>query len=151
MFTVVQLPTFVKVKIKLHIHILLAFLILVSNTGLSFNVHYCKGKVSSVSLAYKADMPCGKAKETKKKSCCASKVKGKSCCKNNIVKLQDQNDNVLVKSLQLNLGEFVAINQWKPLVYLLKPEILQPHKLAFYCGLHPPPLFKLYCSYIFYA
>jgi len=49
---------------KKHINILLAMLILVSNVGLAFNVHYCEGKISGISFNYKVEEPCVEVKPT---------------------------------------------------------------------------------------
>ena len=140
-------------KFNKHIGILLTFLILASNMGFALNVHYCHGEVSSVSLAYKADAPCGanEKKETKK-SCCAAKENSKKCCKNNLVKLKnDKADNIIVKSLQLDLSAFYTVEDWKPVTFTTEEPILTAQNPSFYCEAHAPPLFKLYCQYIFYA
>jgi hypothetical protein len=140
-------------KLNRHISILLAFLILASNVGLALNVHYCKDKVSSVTLAYRLEEPCNDHHKKETKSCCAAAEEShKSCCKNDIVKLQDNSDNIIVKSLQLDLGAFCAINsEWNPSQFAYHAPALSQQTPSFYCEAHAPPLFKLYCRYIFYA
>lgn len=139
-------------KINKYINSILACLILLSNMGLAFNVHYCKDKISSVKLVYKADEPCAKPQKSTSHSCCAKKgTSHKKCCKNNIVKLQDTNDNIIVKSLQLNLDLFVQAAQWQPMVFNGNVPVKTAHEPAFYCKNHAPPLYKLYCRYILYA
>jgi len=147
-------------RLNRHISILLTILILASNVGLAFNVHYCGDKVSSISLAYKVEEPCNdhhKKKshkhDTRQKACCASTTdKHESCCKNDFVKLEDKSEGkVIVKSLQLDLGTFCEINEWKPAqFYTLAPVVITENP-SFYCESHAPPLFKLYCRYILYA
>ncbi len=139
-------------KINKHINILLACLILLSNMGLAFNVHYCKDEISSVKLVYKVNEPCAKPAKSKSHSCCAGAGEShKKCCKNNIVKLQDTNDNIIVKSLQLNLDAFIPAIQWQPLVFNSSVPVKLHQEPAFYCKNHAPPLYKLYCRYILYA
>lgn len=141
-------------KFNKHIGILLTFLILASNMGFALNVHYCHGEVSSVSLAYKADVPCGtkQKKETKKGCCAAAGESHKKCCKNNLVKLQDDSqDNIIVKSLQLDLSAFYTVEAWKPAQPSAEVPAITSQTPSFYCEAHAPPLFKLYCQYIFYA
>lgn len=138
---------------------LLSVLILVSNIGLALNVHYCMGQVSSVSLAYKAVEPVEEQhlhkndKHSHKKGCCTAAVdEQKSCCDNDIVKLQDKNDGkVIVKSFQIDLGAFVAVSDWKTVQFYTQLPAEAQQISSFYCEANEPPLFKLYCQYIFYA
>jgi hypothetical protein len=106
--------------------------------------------VSGISLTYKADH-C--EKKAMPKSCCAKAAKAdKKCCKSQIVKLQDKTDQVLVKSLTIDLGAFYPVADWKPtqLQYNEAPFAVKENP-SFYCDSHAPPLFKLYCQYILYA
>lgn len=139
-------------KINKHISILIAFLILVSNVGFAINVHYCKDKISSVTLAYKIEDSCDNHhKESEKKCCAASGESHESCCTDDIVKLQDNTDNVIVKSFQLDLAQFCTINEWKSLISFTEAYRIKRDIPSFYWETNAPPLFKLYCSYIFYA
>lgn len=140
-------------KFNKHISILLTFLILASNMGFAFNVHYCHGEVSSVSFAYKIEEPCNDHHEQEAKSCCAAAGDShKKCCKNDLVKLQDDSqDNIIVKSLQLDLSAFYAVEEWKPVMVSAEAPLFLTATPSFYCEAHAPPLFKLYCQYIFYA
>lgn len=141
-------------KINRHISILLTFLILASNMGMALNVHYCEGEVSSVSLAYKQEESCGSQHKETADSCCAAIAENhKSCCENDLVKLHDDHstDNIIVKSLQLDLVAFYIANEWKPSRFSAEAPLLTLQNPSFYCESHAPPLFKLYCQYIFYA
>jgi len=133
-----------------HISIILTLLILFSNIGLALNVHYCHNMVSGVTLAYKAGH-CKKKAEPK--SCCAMAARAdKKCCKSHVVKLQDKTDQVLVKSLALDLGTFYPVADWNPSQILsCETPLTIKENPSFYCDSHAPPLFKLYCQYIFYA
>lgn len=141
-------------KFKSYISVLLTTLLLVSNMGLVLNVHYCKGNVSDVSLTYRQDESCTSHEMAAAKSCCAAKGEShKECCDNDIVKLKDSNasDNILVKSLQLDLNVFCAVNEWKPLQFFKTVHTTQKDVPSFYAEANAPPLFKLYCQYILYA
>jgi hypothetical protein len=116
------------------------------------------GEVSSVSLAYKLQEPDNehhlhKHHKTDKKTCCkAINNDHKSCCDNNLVKLQDNSDGkVIVKSLQLDLGAYCAVNEWIPVRFFEHVPQHAQQQASFYCEANAPPLFKLYCQYIFYA
>ena len=121
--------------------------------GFALNVHYCHNEISSVSLAYKQDAPCAAVKVKKEtKGCCAAKESGKKCCKDHFVKLKsDKGDNVIVKSLQLDLSAFYTVEGWKPSPAYADAVFSAKETPSFYCEAHAPPLFKLYCQYIFYA
>jgi len=55
---------------KKQICLFLAFFLLVSNSGLAFNVHFCKGKIASVSSVFSKEEVC-KMLIVKEKACCA--------------------------------------------------------------------------------
>nr|WP_177729991.1 hypothetical protein [Flavobacterium inviolabile] len=139
-------------KINRHISLLLAMLILVSNVGLAFNVHYCGGEIASVSLAYKSEVPCVKIAE-EENSCCAATGKKDDCCSNSKVDLKkNTTDNIIVKSFQLDLGAFTFADSWKPeITEAVETAVVNSDAPSFYCDSNAPPLFKLYCQYIFYA
>lgn len=135
-----------------HISIVLTLLILASNMGFAINVHYCHDEVSSVSIAYKLEEAC--SHEGDSKSCCASAAKDdhKPCCKNDLVELQDDKaDNIIVKSLQLDLVAFCPAEEWEPAMFYAAAPLSVQQDPSFYCEANAPPLFKLYCQYIFYA
>jgi hypothetical protein len=114
----------------------LAILLLVSNIGLAFNVHYCGGKIATVSVRAHDNII------SSEKSCCAKKVIDKdSCCKNKTV----------LKAY--SFAPYIAY-----LVPEIKKEIVATHATfisqaisTYYFDAHAPPLFKLYHQFIFYA
>jgi hypothetical protein len=143
-------------NIRKHISIILSSLVLFANVGLALNVHYCHNKVTAVSFAYKVLQPVNEHHHThdghEKKSCCGKKESHKKCCKDDVVKLQDSTDHAIVKSLQLDLGAFCAINEWKPIqFYAVENQPAKKENPSFYCDSNAPPLYKLYCQYILYA
>lgn len=138
-------------KLSKHISILLASLLLFSNIGLALNVHYCHGEVAAVSFTYKLQEPCAEDEAEKPDSCCKAADGHKSCCDNDLVKLQDDTDNILVKSIQLDLGAFCTADEWKPAAFYTPALLVTDNNPSFYCEANAPPLFKLYCRYIFYA
>ena len=145
---------FAIMKLKRHIGILLSALILFSSIGLALNVHYCHGTVSAVSLSYRLKDACNdQAPKKDKKGCCAAAGKShKSCCKNDVVKLQDNGDRTLVKSLQLDLAAFYVANVYNPLQLFYSPAAKQKKENpSFYAQSNAPPLYKLYCQYVLYA
>jgi hypothetical protein len=67
---------------------ILALIYLVTSTGAAVNIHYCMGKVASVSLSHDKDEACGK---------CGMKTKG-GCCKDEFksVKIKDSHKQAAV-------------------------------------------------------
>ena len=130
-----------------HISVVLASLVLLANLGLSFAVHYCKDEIASVSFQYQEDEPY--VEEVK--SCCAKEDSHDSCCSNKLIKVEKKTDDILVKTLQLDLEQAVFVADWKPNFVTFESENFVSNEVAFYCDSHAPPLYKLYCQLIFYA
>lgn len=130
-----------------HISIVLASLVLLANLGLSFAVHYCGDEIASVSFQYQEDEPC--VEEVK--SCCAAADSHDSCCSNKVIKVEKKTDNILVKTLQLDLEPTVFTVDWKPNFIVFESENIILNEVDFYCDSHAPPLYKLYCQLVFYA
>ena len=130
-----------------HISIVLAALILLANLGLSFAVHYCKDEIASVSFQYQEDEPCVE----EAKSCCAKEDSHDSCCSNKLIKVEKKTDDILVKTLQLDLEPTVFVADWKPNFVAFESENIVSNEVAYYCDSHAPPLYKLYCQLVFYA
>ena len=143
----IQFATFVPMNFRKHISIVLASLVLLANLGLSFAVHYCKDEIASVSFQYQEDEPC--VEEVK--SCCAKEDSHDSCCSNKLIKVEKKTDDILVKTLQLDLEPTVFTANWKPNFVAFESENFVSNEVAFYCDSHAPPLYKLYCQLIFYA
>ena len=143
-------------NIRKHISIVLSSLILFANIGLALNVHYCHNEVTAVSFAYKLVPPLNehnhKHEGEDKKSCCGATESSKKCCKDDVVKLQDTTDHAIVKSLQLDLGAFYIVSNWKPMQFFAGYTPSDKKETpSFYCDSNAPPLYKLYCKYVLYA
>ncbi len=128
------------------IGLFLAFLILVFNVGMAFTMHYCGGKVASVSvqtLVNTADA---------EKGCCAKKAVTKdSCCKNKTVHFQKKSDNATLKVVSFTSFTTYLTPENKVEIATSKATFINQPIAAYYCDANAPPLFKLYHRYIFYA
>lgn len=140
-------------SLRKHIVFVLSFLILVSNVGLAFNVHYCEGRLSGVSFSYRTDEPCAEKEAEVKKSCCAVENSHKACCKNSKVKIEKTtSENVLVKTFQMDTATFTGISLWQPVsLFSAEETVRKSENPSFYCESNAPPLYQLYSQYIFYA
>jgi|SRR5690606_7097214 len=130
----------------------LAFLLLVSNIGLAFNVHFCEGKIAAVSSVYNVDEVCEMPAAPAEKACCAEAKKDhESCCKDKTVDLQDKSDDKIVKTFSFSVLALAPELDWKPVQVYDEIPFAKESASNYYCDGHSPPLFKLYSQYIFYA
>lgn len=122
----------------------IAFLLLVSNAGFAFNVHYCGGEVASISLkpafvSQKSEM-----------GCCGESIEKSHCCKNKTVHFQKKADNIPSKAFSFQPVIVLSTTEWKPVVFSPVAESKENDATSYFCDAHAPPLFKLYSQYIFY-
>lgn len=134
-------------QLKKRTSILLAFLILFSNLGLAFNVHYCEDKIASVSLNTIVSEPCIEDV----KSCCAVQSSHEKCCSNKIIKAEKKNDIFFSKSINLDFQQTYLLHESsflekRNLFFFSKKEFS-----SFYCDSNAPPFYKLYCQLVLYA
>lgn len=136
------------------ISLILSVLLLVSNTGLAFSVHYCGGKIASVSSVYHTGKVCEMEKPVVEKPCCAKKIaeKHKKCCKDKVVNLKEKTGDGIVKTFSVQIDAPFIICNWKPINF--RAVIVNDTKVTLirhYCDANSPPLFKLYSQYLLYA
>lgn len=122
----------------------LAFLLLVSNVGFAFDVHYCGGKIASISLNTDVSV-------TPKKKCCAEKEEKSSCCKDKLVHIEKKSDDATIKIFFFQLAFPAVIQEYKPIAFLSIPNFKSSQIISYYSDANAPPLFKLYSQYIFYS
>ncbi len=131
-------------NLKKHISILLTFFLLVSNLGLAFNVHYCGGKVASVTL----HVPTAEGSE---KNCCGAVEQESKCCKNKIIKSEIKSEQLIVKSLTFAADYIPVYNDWKPIVFTSNFTFKKTEITPYYCDANAPPFYLLYSQYTFYS
>jgi hypothetical protein len=122
----------------------LAFLLLVSNIGFAFDVHYCGGNIASVSLNTTASA-------SPEKKCCGDKEKKSSCCKDKVVHIEKKSDNATFKIFFFQIAFPAVIQEYKPIAFLSVPNFKSNQITSYYSDANAPPLFKLYNQYIFYS
>lgn len=134
-----------------HISFLLAIFLLVSNLGLAFNVHYCKGQIASVSTVYNLDEPCTMQTSHNNKDGCALEFENdhKSCCAD--ILFASDVDDVVVKFISFDFDQLL-IDQQNNLIFFDNSIFTKRNTFGLYCfEANGPPLFKLYSQYILYA
>ncbi len=143
-------------KIQKCTSLLLALLVLFSNAGLAFNVHYCGGEIAGISSVYHVSDSAAatdyqSAAEREIKSCCAPKASDSDgCCDNKIIKSEKKSD-VIVKTFSFQIDAPFVIQQWNPVVFVPVSQTTIDQTADYYCDAHAPPLYQLYSQYLFYA
>lgn len=132
-------------RVKRYISILLAFLILGSNVGFAFNVHYCGGEIASVSLGSAISMQ-------QEKGCCEKKAVSKkdSCCKDKKIVVKEKADDKIIKSFSFQLDSPFLIPEYQFTAFSALPSFKSNVQLSYYCDANAPPLYKLYSQYLLY-
>jgi hypothetical protein len=138
-------------KLKKHISILIALLVLVSNSGLAFSVHYCEGKIASISSVFSKEEEC-EMPVAEVETCCAKpEVTHKDCCSDKKVNLKSKTEKIIIKTISLDL-EPAFFSEYKNQTFAsVELHYFSNEKVAFYCQSNAPPLYKLYCQYTFYS
>jgi len=140
-------------NIKKCTSLFLAILLLVSNIGLAFNVHYCEGEIASISSVYNIEKISDAPKiSIVDEECCAENEKDhKQCCKDKVVDLEDKSPDTIIKTFSFQIDIPFLIQDWKPILFQEIVSLKRGEKIVYYCDANAPPLFKLYNQYIFYA
>ena len=132
-------------RIRKHISILLAILLLVSNVGLAFNVHYCGDEIASVSLKNPF------FNQNTEENCCGIAEKKSNCCNDKVFKFDKKSDNLIVKIVTFQINSPFIFQDWKPIVFSKKPIFKNCKITSYYCSANAPPIFMRNCQLIFYA
>lgn len=130
---------------KKHISILLTLLLLVSNLGLAFNVHYCDDEIASVSINAAPTV------EQTLDECCGIIEKDSECCNDKVIKAEIKSDQIIVKSLSFDIDFIPVTLDWKSTIFVSKNNFKQRDNGTYYSDAHAPPLYLLYSQYTFYA
>lgn len=139
-------------RIKKCTSLFLAILLLISNFGLAFNVHFCGDKIASISSA--VIVVNHKKDHSPKKDCCCKKddKEKDSCCKDKLVDLKKDTKDVIFKTFSFQVDVAFVIIKPSELLFVNAEKITSTTNVTeYYCSPNAPPLFKLYQQYIFYA
>lgn len=140
-------------KFKKSLALLVAFLMLVSNSGFAMTVHYCGGKVSSISSGFGNNETCEMPVADAEKSCCAKKVETnhKKCCSDKTVNLKGKAIDIISKAPTSEFTAPFIAPDFAPAAFRLISIDKTTSTAAYDCDANAPPLFKLYQQYVLYA
>lgn len=138
-------------QFKKHIALLLAFFLLVSNSGVALNVHYCGNTIAAVSTVFSKEEVC-EVPVVQEKACCAKvETNHKKCCSDKEINLDDDSEKIVIKSFSFDLDSVFVMNSWNPQFFTPKSVQVHSQVTDYYCDANAPPLYQLYSQYIFYA
>lgn len=138
-------------QFKKHISLLLAFFLLVSNSGLAFNVHFCEGKIASITSIFSKDEVCEVIVE-KEKSCCDKlEVSHKKCCSDKKVNLKNKIEKIVLTTFSFELDSFCFFNDSNFKITSPTSFVTSPRILDYCCDAHAPPFYKLYCQFTLFG
>ena len=123
----------------------MTIILLVSNLGLAFNVHYCDDEIASITINSAPTV------EQAIDECCGIVEKDSKCCNDKIIKAEIKADQIIVKTLSFDADFIPVTDYWKPQVFTPNYNFKQRDNVTYYCDSHAPPLYLLYCQYTFYA
>ena len=136
---------------KKHISILIAVLVLVSNSGLAFNVHYCEGKIASISSVFADEEVCENTVVVKESCCVKPEATHKECCSDKKVDLKNKTEKIIIKTIPLDFVPAFFTEYRNTITTDVYTPIKTTKNVAFYCVSNAPPLYKLFCQLTFYA
>lgn len=138
-------------QIKNHICLFLAFFLLVSNSGLAINVHFCEGKIAGFSSIFANEEVCVEPINEDKACCSKPDPQHKKCCSDKEVNLKNKTEKIVLKTISFNFDSAHLVNYWKPNGFNSIPKVANNYNVVYYCDANAPPLYELYSQYIFYA
>lgn len=136
---------------KKHISLLLAFFLLVSNSGLAINVHFCEGKIAAVSSVFSKEEICDSPIKEEKTCCTKPDPQHKKCCSDKEVNLKNKTEKMVIKTISFDLDSVYFPNQWKPIVFNSTLTTSYSNDVVYYCDANAPPLYQLYCQFTLFG
>lgn len=130
-----------------------ALLMLVSNAGFAMTVHYCGGKISSITSGFSNEETCEIPQVKPENACCAKKIETnhKKCCTDKTVHFKGKTSEIIAKVSASDVVPQFILPVYKPIIFAKTPTVRAKKLPSYYCDAHAPPLFKLFHQYVLYA
>lgn len=130
---------------------MMAFLLLVSNSGLAINVHFCEGNIAAISSAFAKEEVCIKPVEAEKACCAKPDPTHKKCCSDKEVNLKGKIEKILLKTVSSDFEALPVLTPWKPAVFMQFVSENYHTTFAYCCDANAPPLYALYCQFTLFG
>ena len=135
---------------KKQISLLIAFLVLVSNSGLAFNIHFCEGEIASITSIFTKAEVCEMPVQKEVACCLKQEPTHDECCSDKEVSLKNNVEKVIVK-ISIDSNYLLAYHQFIPLEYTHSTTKKIIQEVVYNFDANAPPLYQLYCQYTLYA
>ena len=135
---------------KKQISLLIAFLVLVSNSGLAFNIHFCEGEIASITSIFTKAEVCEMPVQKDVACCVKEEPTHDKCCSDKEVNLKNEVEKVIVK-ISIDSNYFLLYHEFIPLEYIHSTTKKIIQKVVYNFDANAPPLYQLYCQYTLYA
>jgi hypothetical protein len=132
------------------VSVFIAMLVLVSNSGLAFNIHFCEGKIASVTSVFSKEEVCAMPVAVEKSCCSKVETTHGTCCSDKEVNLKDDVEKVLLK-ISFDHQFFYVFQECTAIEFVKLQQVLPSNTLEYYCNANAPPLYQLYCQFTLYA
>ena len=130
--------------LKKQIIVLLSFLVLFTNTGMAFTIHYCGNEFASVSIN-------NNSLHEIEKDCCGNVKPSSNCCHNKIIKSHDNVDQIVTKTVAYQFDLYLFVEKQNNTIFYTAKNFKKSSTKFNNFSLHSPPLYQLYSQYCFYA
>ncbi len=138
-------------QFKKHISLFIALILLVSNSGLAFNVHFCEGKIASISSIFSKEEVC-KMLIKKEKACCVKlESSHKKCCSDKKVNLKNKTEKSIIKTISFDLDSFYFCLQRELKINNFTQPSYNYSNVGYSFNANAPPLYKLYCQFTLFG
>ena len=139
-------------QIKKHIALTLAFFLMISNSGLAFNVHYCGEKIASITSVFSKDEVCVMPSQNDEDLCCAKKeITHKKCCSDKEVNLKNKSEKFTYKTVSFNFDLFHFTSAPKLTFSNVITDVIVTQNTSYFCRANAPPLYQLYCQFTLFG
>ncbi len=126
-------------------NIFLTFLLLVSNTGMSFNVHFCADVVASITI--NSDLNVQEIED----DCCGITEEQSQCCDDKVIVVEKKSDQIVIKSSSFETSIFLLVTNNDVLEIVSKVNFKRLTTSNYICNANSPPIFERNCQLVFYA
>lgn len=138
-------------QLKKHFSLIMALLLLVSNSGLAINVHFCEGKIAGISSAFSKEEACIEPVKEEKACCAKPDPTHKKCCSDKEVNLKNKIEKIVLKTFSSDMDAVAVFPLWKPAGFAQAVSKTHSNSFAYYCDANAPPFYKLYCQFTLFG
>lgn len=132
------------------VSIWLVIIILFSNSGWAFSLHFCKERLASISIESIYTSENQDACVSLSTDCCSDTDIHDKCCESDFFESSSSDSNIVTKVFQWQLIPFIVEKIQFAFDYLTASKS-KKKIVGFYIDSNAPPLYCLYCQLVFYA